>query len=120
MSKPKNPKGLTDEYCCQVLAWIHAYGGTPENKVLLTQNAELMEDLDYAQKLMRIYHPVGANKKLIPVLHKYMDETRGYLEKKEHTVPDWAKSICEKYGVDLPPVNADVVLKVKRTRQRTT
>lgn len=117
--RPKNEKGLSDEYCCQLLAWLHTYGSNPNDKDRLTRNAELMEDLTYAQKVLRIYHPQGPAKNLIPILNKYLNETRGYLEKQNYIIPEWAKTIFEKYGEQIPPDNPESVLKVKRTRQRT-
>ena len=107
---------LSDDFCCQLLAWVHSYGGGIEALIL---NKKLNADIKHAQERLNIYGGEKPNEKLVPVLHKYLLETKGYLEDDFYVIPEWAKNIFLKYELQIPPDKPKPVFKVKRQRHRT-
>lgn len=91
---------ISDENCCKLLAWLYAYGGAYEAVIF---NARLNEDIKHAQLRLNIEGSQTPNKVLFSILHKYLQEVRGFLEsKKEYAHPEWALEIFKKYNIKPP------------------
>lgn len=86
-------KIMSDDYCCQLLAWTYAYGGGVEAVVY---NVKLNTEIKHAQERLNIMGGCIPNVRLLPLLQKYIKETKTGLKK---DMPDWAKKIGHKYNI---------------------
>jgi hypothetical protein len=101
-------KILSDDYCCQLLAWVYAYGGGNESVVL---NVRMNEDIQIAQKRLNIIGGEVVNKELYDVLQKYLSQVKDIstspdTKSIEGSHPDWAYEICKKYGLSTKVLKA--------------
>lgn len=86
-------KVLSDEVCCQLLAFFYAFG----TEDFIT-NKRLQIDLQEAQKRLNIIDGKFPNSELIPILQNYVKEVTTY---KGGERPDWLEEIAKKYNVKL-------------------
>lgn len=87
-------KLISDDRCCQLLAWLYAYGGGTE---AVTQNFVLNEDIKYAQERLNLYSGEIPNVELLPLLQKYMQEIDAF--KRVNREPRWVEEICKYYRI---------------------
>lgn len=86
-------KVLSDEVCCQLLAFFYAFG----TEDFIT-NKRLQIDLQEAQKRLNIIDGKFPNSELIPILQNYVKKVTTY---KGGERPDWLEEIAKKYNVKL-------------------
>lgn len=98
-------KPLSDEKCCQILAWVWAYGGSFEATVFGTKlNPEILA----AQRRLDIWGGSVGNLGLKPILQKYLRELQPYTENcnecgyDDFVHPDWAIDLFLKFKLPIP------------------
>lgn len=90
---------LSDEKCCQLMAWVLDIGGYTEES---THNIKLKTDIFYAQKHLNIIGGETPIAESIPVIKKYHQELTGYLNKGKEK-PKWLIDLEDYYK--LRPYN---------------
>jgi hypothetical protein len=83
---------LTDEQCCQLLAWMHDDRGCSEAPV---HNWALNRDIKVAQHRLNIYGGQIPNGELISLFNQFREE----LENAGDDKPDWYTDILTKYNL---------------------
>lgn len=78
-------KMLSDERCCQLLAWMLELGGYTEES---THNFKLNQDILIAQKRLNVLGGETPNTEMVTILKKYHLELLNYLNKKTKK-PQW-------------------------------
>ena len=78
-------KMLSDERCCQLLAWGLEIGGYKEES---TNNFKLNQDIHIAQKRLNILGGETPKAELITIFQKYHSELLNFLNKKTKK-PQW-------------------------------
>lgn len=78
-------KMLSDERCCQLLAWVLELGGYTEES---THNFKLNQDILIAQKRLNILGGETPKTEMVTILKKYHSELLNYLNKKTKK-PQW-------------------------------
>jgi hypothetical protein len=92
-------KILSDDFCCQLLAFTLNFGGSLEAVVMNPKmNAEIMS----AQKRLNIYGGESPNVKLVPLLQKYITESSLKVIKinDKYYPPQWFYDICDRYELN--------------------
>lgn len=108
---------LSDEYCCELLAWLQVFGGGNE---AVTHNEKLIIHWRIAQKRLNIFAGERPNSNLINLYKAKWKELEPYTkptpyrnrskfkcpvsidwQNKEY-YPDWCNSIFKKYKL-IPP-----------------
>jgi hypothetical protein len=84
-------KILSDDHCCQLLAWLNVYGGGVEKVVL---DGKLRTDIFEAQKRLNLYGGEIPNPELLPKLQGYMKSLSDY-----NNPPEWVKELKQRYGI---------------------
>ncbi|GHV10264.1 hypothetical protein FACS189485_23270 [Spirochaetia bacterium] len=84
---------LTDDHCCQLLAWLNVYGGGVENVVLDTK---LRTDIFEAQRRLNLYGGEIPNLELLPKLQGYIKSLSDY-----NNPPEWVKDVEKKYNLHI-------------------
>jgi hypothetical protein len=82
---------LSDEQCCQLLAWLHHEKGSNEASV---HHWALNRDIQVAQQRLNLYGGQIPNGKLIELFNEYRQD----LEASE-VKPLWFEAIEEKYNL---------------------
>lgn len=90
---------LSDEKCCQLMAWLLNIGGYTEES---THNPKLKADIFYAQKRLNILGGEIPTPENIPMIKKYHKELIAYLNE-EIEKPQWLISLEHYYK--LRPYN---------------
>ena len=86
-------KVISDDFCCQLLAWLLCLGGGCEDTVYNPYfNADILE----AQDRLNVYGGEQCNVELLPTLKLYEKDLRNYLDGKIPK-PEWVKKIEDKY-----------------------
>jgi hypothetical protein len=106
---------LSDDACCKLMAWVYAYGGGLE---AVTQNERLNADITHAQDRLNIKGGEIVTPHLFAQLKVYLKEVEPYLNKKYYYVPQWAKEIFIKYGIE-PPKDYIKPMRIKRQRGKS-
>ena len=88
-------KIITDDFCCQLLAWLLCLGGGIEDTVL---GSRLNADLNEAQQRLNLYGGERADALLIPLLKDYKSELDCYLSGLTPK-PEWVKQIENQYNL---------------------
>ena len=90
-------KILSDEYCCQLLAWVYAFGSHHESVVLGTM---LNPDIQAAERRLGIEGCAIVDADLLLKLQGYCKEVEGYLSgDTQYRHPQWAVDIFKKYKI---------------------
>jgi hypothetical protein len=84
-------KILSDDFCCQLLAWLNVYGGNTEDVNL---NIKLRTDIFEAQKRLNLYGGELPNAELLPKLQDFIKSLSDY-----NNPPEWVKELEKKYGL---------------------
>ena len=93
-------KIISDDRCCKLLAWLHAYGGGCE---AVTQNVVLVSEISEAQRRLNLFGGETPNEELYPLLKKHLVEVEPYIKRdKNYIEPEWVDEIFEKYGISKP------------------
>jgi hypothetical protein len=93
-------KIISDDRCCKLLAWLHAYGGGCE---AVTQNIVLVSEITEAQKRLNLFGGNIPNKELYSLLKKYLSEVEPYVKRdKSYIEPEWVLDIFKKYSINKP------------------
>lgn len=96
-------KIISDERCCQLLAWLLVYGGGNEAVVC---NYKLNADIRTAQKRLNVFGGESPNTELLPLLKSYVDQLQPLLRVGCEAVtfehPEWVVELCSYYGL-YPP-----------------
>jgi hypothetical protein len=88
-------KIYSDDFCCQLLAWVSVFGGGREETVI---NPLLHETIMYAKKRLNIEGGEAPNGELLPLLQAYIKEAEDYVKDKAEK-PEWVTQIEGKYGL---------------------
>ena len=80
---------LTDDDCCQLLAWLHYERGASEAPV---HQFALHRDIRVAQQRLNIFGGEIPNGALVVKMQEYCHELE-----QEGNKPDWYKAILQKY-----------------------
>lgn len=100
---------MSDDLCCQVLAWVYGYGGGCEATVY---NVKFNAAIKHAQDRLGIHGGSSPDYKMFDVLKYYLSQmeialvpegTRKTMEKGKYANwkhPDWAYEICDRYEID--------------------
>jgi len=85
---------ITDEECCQLLAYMHLEGGGNEQLVV---DERIRNALFYAQKRMNLFGGERPNIELLPIFQKYVHS----VSRKEfdNNPPEWVLSLEKKWGI---------------------
>jgi len=94
-AKSAGMKIISDDFCCQLLAWLLHFGGGQENTVY---NVTLNVDIAEAQDRLNVYGGECANAELLPTLKLYSMDAENYLNGKIKK-PEWVKNIEKKYNL---------------------
>lgn len=84
-------KVLSDDKCCQLLAWASVYGGGHEAVVM---NGALSASVLTAQKRLNILGGEVPNMKLVPVMLNYIESVKDF-----DNPPDWVLSLEKEYSI---------------------
>lgn len=76
---------ISNERCCQLLAWVLEIGGYTEES---THNFKLNQDILIAQKRLNILGGETPNTEMVTILKKYHSELLNYLNKQTEK-PQW-------------------------------
>jgi hypothetical protein len=87
-------KMISDEKCCELLAWLYVFGGGQENTVF---DYRLNTDINTAQKRLNIFGGEMPNAELIPMLKQKVQKAQNTL--KGEQTPEWLTALCEKYKI---------------------
>jgi hypothetical protein len=92
-------KVLSDDYCCQLLAWTYAYGGGLES---VTLHEVLNPHIILAQKRLNLYGSEKPNPNLLNKFLEYKKEVAPYIEgySREYKHPEWALKIFKRYSIN--------------------
>ncbi|MFK8302661.1 hypothetical protein ACI75Y_07090 [Capnocytophaga stomatis] len=88
-------KIISDEKCCQLLAWVYHIGGYTEES---THNVKLRESIFTAQKRLNILGGETPNAQLLPAFQKYEKELSDFINKKTNR-PQWLTDLEKEYGL---------------------
>lgn len=88
-------KILSDNKCCQLLAWVLNIGGHTEES---THNKRLNTDLKYAAKRLHIGGGSVPNQELVLMCKQYHRELDSFIQKKT-AKPEWLCRIEKYYGL---------------------
>jgi hypothetical protein len=92
-------KVLSDEYCCELLAWLFVYGGGNE---MVVYNEKLNTDILIAQKRLNVFGGEIVNSEHRRLLNEKANEIYPYvLGQKIEVMPEWCLAIFEKYGLKV-------------------
>jgi len=85
---------ISDDECCQLLAYLHLEGGGNEQFVIdeRIRNAAL-----YAQKRMNLFGGERPNVELLPVFLKYANSCSG--KEFDDNPPEWVLALEKKWGI---------------------
>jgi hypothetical protein len=86
---------LTDEKCCEILAWLLVFGGGIEKAVF---DCVLNTDIIVAQERLNLYGGERANAELLPLLRQKVKECEEHLQGKEY---EWLHKLAKKYKVGI-------------------
>jgi hypothetical protein len=86
-------KILSDDYCCQLLAWLNVYGGGVENVVM---DVKLRTDIFEAQRRLNLYGGEIPNTELLIKLQECIRSISDY-----NKPPEWVKDLEKKYGLNF-------------------
>jgi hypothetical protein len=89
---------LSDNKCCQLLAWLLHFGGEREAVIW---DVKLNCDIQEAQNRLNIFGGETPNRELLPILQCYIAEADSYLSGGETEKPQWIKEIEETYNFKL-------------------
>jgi len=85
---------ISDDECCQLLAYLHLEGGCNEE---ITLRESIRSALFYAQKRLNIYGGERPNVELLPVFQKYASScTR---KEFDEDPPEWVLALEKKYQI---------------------
>jgi hypothetical protein len=84
-------KLLSDDFCCQLLAWLNVYGDGVENIVL---DVKLRTDILEAQRRLNLFGGEIPNVDLLPKLQEYIKSISDFKKP-----PEWVKELEKKYGL---------------------
>jgi len=85
---------ISDEECCQLLAYLHLEGGGNEQFAL---EERLRSALFYAQKRMNLFGGERPNVELLPIFQKYVNSCSR--KEFDNNPPDWVLSLEKKWGI---------------------
>jgi hypothetical protein len=94
-AKSAGIKVLSDDKCCQLLAWLLHFGGGQEATVF---NILLNGDISEAQDRLNLHGGECANAELLPALQLYSMDAENYLTGKIMK-PEWVIDIENKYNL---------------------
>lgn len=96
-------KVLSDDYCCQLLAWVYAYGGGLE---AVTLHEALNPHIFLAQKRLNIFGGEEPDPNLLSKFLEYKKEVAPYIESrsKGYKHPKWALNIFKRYSINPPQI----------------
>ncbi|MDR2733393.1 MAG: hypothetical protein LBC99_01970 [Spirochaetota bacterium] len=83
---------VSDELCCQILAWVSVYGGEHEAAVM---NPGLNTAIRAAQKKLNILGGEVPDLKLVPVMVEYIRSITDH-----DNPPSWVPELEKQYGVE--------------------
>jgi hypothetical protein len=91
-------KVISDDWCCKLLAWLYAFGGSNE---AVTQDPKIVTDIGIARRRLNLYGGEIPNPELVERLRKYMKEVTVYLASSDQDseLPDWVIEISKYYGL---------------------
>ena len=88
-------KVISDERCCQLLAWVYHIGGFTEES---THNVKLRESIFTAQRRLNILGGEKPNQELLPIFQKYNKELECFIKEKIDK-PQWLIDLEKEYGL---------------------
>lgn len=94
-AKAAGMKIISDDFCCQLLAWLLQLGGGQEATVY---DMKLNCDIAEAQDRLNLYGGECCNAELLPALKLYNMDLENYLNGKIPK-PEWVKNIEKKYNL---------------------
>lgn len=88
-------KVISDERCCQLMAWLLEVGGYTEES---THNQKLREDIFTAQKRLNLFGGETPNAELLPIFKEFHQEITSFIEGKTEK-PSWLTSLEKHYKI---------------------
>jgi hypothetical protein len=82
---------ISDDKCCQILAWTSVYGGSHE---ATTTNAKLTASIFAAQKRLNIFGSEVPDQKLVPMMLNYIKSVSDY-----DNPPEWVPVLEKEFGI---------------------
>lgn len=89
-------KMVSDDKCCQVLAWLYVFGGGCEAVVL---NKAFNGLIRISQDRLNLKGGCVPNMVLLPLLQRYTKEAEAYEAGKSHDGKDWVNSINTQFNM---------------------
>jgi hypothetical protein len=89
-------KMVSDDKCCQVLAWLYVFGGGNEAVVLNKASNGLIR---IAQDRLNLKGGCIPNIVLLPLLQQYTKEAEAYEAGKSHDGKDWVNAINNQFNM---------------------
>lgn len=88
-------KIISDEKCCQLLAWVYHIGGYTEES---THNVKLRESIFTAQKRLNILGGEIPNQELVEILKEYTHQLKAFIDGKIEK-PLWLDELEKHYKI---------------------
>jgi hypothetical protein len=88
--------GLTDDKCCQLLAWLLIYGGANEQVVF---DSKVTSAIFYAQARLNLFGGERVNIDLLPVLQNYIKSIANKFGVPYDNVPEWVIELEKEYSI---------------------
>lgn len=86
-------KVISDERCCQLMAWLLEIGGYTEES---THNLKLRTDIFTAQKRLNLFGGEKPNTELLPIFRERHQELLAFI-KEETDKPQWLINLEKHY-----------------------
>lgn len=90
-------KVISDERCCQLMAWLLEIGGYTEES---THNIKLRADIFTAQKRLNLFGGEKPNQKLLPMFRERYQEILDFINEKTNK-PQWLTNLEEYYKIKV-------------------
>jgi len=89
---------ISDDKCCQLMAYLLVYGGVNEQVVV---EGRISSAMLYAQKRLNLLGGETPNAELLPVLQGYIKSLGGERASNEQfeNPPDWVVELEKEYGI---------------------
>lgn len=89
--------GLTDDKCCQLLAYLLVFGGSNEQ---FTTDGKLVSAIFYAQARLNLYGSERVNFDLLPVLQGYIKSIPNAESNPDYdNPPEWCIELEKEFGI---------------------